>query len=92
VKAKIKKLGSKADSITLYVTCIGNRLTFFKKKEGVEMWKEFKLENIEISALYQKSKKKYTFALTSENKQYEIRFEEERTCARIHGQLWNLIT
>lgn len=54
----------------MYLTCIGNRLSFFWKKEGSELWKEFKLENIDISSLYQKNKKKYTFALTSDNKQY----------------------
>ena len=63
-------MASKEKSLQMYLTCIGNRLSFFWKKEGSELWKEFKLENIEISSVYQKNKKKYTFALTSDNKQY----------------------
>jgi hypothetical protein len=59
----------------MYLNFIGNRLSFLRKKEGSDLWKEFKLEYIEISSLYQKNKKKYTFALTSENKNYELRFD-----------------
>lgn len=91
VKGKVRKQGSLTDGPSCYLTCSGNSLVICKKREGGEQWREFKLDSLEISPLYQKSKKKYTFMLKHARIQYEIKFDAEGDCARIHGQLQNLI-
>jgi hypothetical protein len=63
IKAKVKRIASKSDSAYFYLSCTGNTLTLSKRKDGGERWREFKLERIDISRLYQKGKKKYTFTL-----------------------------
>jgi hypothetical protein len=49
------------------------------------------LEKLFISKVYRQQKKRYIFGIAYEKHKYQIGFEEEGTCARIHGIIINLI-
>lgn len=63
IKAQVKRVAPRTDSAYFYLNCIGNTLTVSKRKDGGEKWREFKLESIDISRMYQKARKKYIFTL-----------------------------
>lgn len=62
-----------------------------KKSEGKEVWHEFFIEKLWISKIYRQHKKRYLFGIAYDKHKYQVGFEEEGTCARIHSILINLI-
>ena len=49
------------------------------------------IERLWISKVYRLHKKRYIFGIAYDKKKYQLGFEEEGTCARIHGIVISLI-
>lgn len=44
-----------------------------------------------MSKVYRQHKKRYVFGIAYNKSKYQVGFDEEGTCARIHGIILNLI-
>lgn len=90
-KAAIKKDRPLAGWANCYLTCVGNRLYAHRKKESADLLQEFVLDRLWVAKIYRTVKGRFRFSLAYDSVKYDLKFQEEGRCARIHRQLINLI-
>jgi hypothetical protein len=44
-----------------------------------------------VSKIYRKDKNKYSFAIAREDAKFRLKFDEEGSCAKVHGELLRVI-
>jgi hypothetical protein len=90
-QSTIRKEQSFSGWTSCLLTSDSNRITVTKKIDEKEPWREFLFEKLWISKVYRQHKKRYIFGIAYDKQKYQLGFNEEGTCARIHGTIINLI-
>lgn len=90
-RATLRKEQSFSGWTSCLLSCDTNSIIATKKKDSNEPWYQFMIERLWISKVYRLHKKRYIFGIAYDKKKYQLGFEEEATCARIHGIVINLI-
>lgn len=90
-RATLRREQSFAGWTSCFITCDTNTLSAIKKREDKEPWHQFAIERLWVSKVYRPHKKRFIFGIAYDRNKYQLGFEEEGTCARIHGMIIDLI-
>lgn len=90
-KATMRKEQTFAGWNSCFLTCNSQSITVLKKIDSKEVWNEFQLDKLFISKVYRRDKKRHIFGIAYGKHKYQVGFDEEGTCARIHGIIITLI-
>jgi hypothetical protein len=90
-RSTLRKEQSFSGWTSCFLNCDSNSITVCKKNDGKDVWMEFSIEKLWISKIYRQHKKRHIFGIAYDKHKYQVGFDEEGTCARIHGIIINLI-
>jgi hypothetical protein len=86
-----KREDSTSRSVTCFLFCNSNTLTVSKNKEATSPLHTFLIERLLVAKVYHRENKQFLFGIAYERVKYRLKFDQEGTCARVHGALLSAI-